>query len=621
MDVSVIIPTRNKEQELKRCLEAVLGQQFRGEFEVLVCDDGSTDGTPQMVRAWCRTALRLRYLTLPAPGLGPAAARNLGIRQAHAGLVAMTDDDTIPDVQWLEHLCAAVRPGVAGVEGRVTFGPPGEPPPGPCETAPVNETGGVYLTCNALYRREVLALVGGFDERFPFAAFEDCDLAARVLRHGAIAWAPDAVVIHPPRRIRWRTTTQRLRHLPWVMLTAKRYGYLGWPCFPTRHPRARTIWNALVALPIGRLQSALRAFRRHSAPALRACLRAVAEPWVALWIAVPELLRFDLESAAFLVDYLDLPARFLRVGVVIVNHRQPDQAIRCIRSFPPDTYPDLKWIVVENEAEPLQVEQLRRELPGVEWQVSHENLGYTGGNNLGIRRALELGCEYILIMNDDTECMAPDFIRRLVSFMELNPRAALAGPRVHFRRKGQVQNTVLHYPSLTRSLLNWFGFRLFPRHYHLSGDSVRQVEMLNGVCVMLRATAIRQVGAFDPRFFMYIEDADIGLRLRQAGWQLAYVPFDSIVHLQRETGYDLYGWASLLLRRNSVYFLQKHHRPGQAWAVATINMLLALLRSCATTSAKEFKRRLAFSRALWHELRAVLWTASWEERGSWRPSE
>lgn len=601
MDLSVVIPTHNKQSELRRCLEAVLSQQFSGEFEVLVCDDGSQDGTAETLLEWCRTEPRLRVLRQSPKG--PAAARNLGIRHARAPLIAMTDDDTIPQIRWLERLCAAAeRPGAVGAEGRVTAGRP----VGPWESAPFNESGGVYLTCNALYRRDALALVGGFDERFPFAAFEDCDLAARLRGHGRIEWAPDAVVIHPPRRASWRAALQRLRHWPWAMVTGARYRYIGWPSFPTRHPRARAVWNCVVKVPAGRLLSALRAFRSHPTQAVRAALWALAEPLIALAWLVPKLLRFDLESAALHMDFLNLAQRSPQVGLVIVAYKQPEQLEQCLQSFRRADYPNLKLIVIDSAADDAHVRQMQQRFPEADWVATAENVGYTGGNNLGIARALEHGSDYILLVNADTECVASDFIGRLVSFMELNPRVALAGPRVYLRRRSAVQNTVLRYPSLTRNLVDWFGFRFFPQLYERSGDEVRSAEMLNGVCVMLRAAAVREVGAFDPRFFMYVEDADLGLRLRKAGWLLAYVPVESIIHHQKETGYELEGSVSLLLRRNAVYFLMKHGRPLQAWGLAAANLFLALARACTSTSAHMFRRRFGFCRALWREFRAAL---------------
>ena len=80
MDVSIVILTHNKKLELQRCLQAVLALQFSGDFEVLVCDDGSDDGAPALVQEWSKAEPRLRYLVQPQRG--PAAGRNLGIRHA-----------------------------------------------------------------------------------------------------------------------------------------------------------------------------------------------------------------------------------------------------------------------------------------------------------------------------------------------------------------------------------------------------------------------------------------------------------------------------------------------------------------------------------------------------------
>jgi N-acetylglucosaminyl-diphospho-decaprenol L-rhamnosyltransferase len=595
MDVSVIIPTHNKVVDLGRCLEAVLGQQLDGSFEVLVCDDGSTDETGERMEAWSSSEPRLRYFR--QPNRGPAAARNLGIRHARAPLVAMIDDDTIPDPGWLRKLVeAARRPGAVAAEGRVT---PGRPL-SPAETAPVNDAGGVYLTCNLACRRDALLEVGGFDERFPYAAFEDCDLAAKLGEHGEIVWAPEAVVVHPPRALTWRATVRRLRHWPWVLVTGRRYGYLGWPRYPTRHPRARVLWSALVALPAGRFLEAVRG------RSLRVALWAAAEPFLALVRAVPEILAVDLESTALQMDYLNLSERLPPLGVVIVHYKQPELLVRCVESLRSSDYPALRIIVVDSASESASLDRLQVRLPEVEWIACADNVGYTGGNNLGLARAMEAGCEQILLLNADTECIAPDFLRRLARFLERNPRVALAGPRVYLRGRSEVQNTILHYPSVYRNLLDWVGYRLFPQRYQRSGDRVRAAEMLNGVCVMLRASAVRQVGAFDPRFFMYVEDADLGLRLRRAGWQVAYVPIDSIVHHQKDEGYDLYGEVSLMIRRNAVYFLRKHGRRAQAWGLAGGNLILALFRTCATASFGEFRRRLAFLQALRRELRLAL---------------
>jgi glycosyltransferase involved in cell wall biosynthesis len=193
IEISVIIPTRNRPRELQQCLHALASQSFPVEkYEVIVIDDGSDEDIQTVVRE----AGDGRYFRQAAKG--PAAARNLGIRQARGAVVAMTDSDTLPARDWLAKLAEAFmqHPEAVGVEGQVyaqnegAFGILGE--------GPTNREGGVYLTCNCAYRRDVLLKIGGFDETFPFPAYEDTELAARAKALGPIVWQPEAKVV-PPR--------------------------------------------------------------------------------------------------------------------------------------------------------------------------------------------------------------------------------------------------------------------------------------------------------------------------------------------------------------------------------------------------------------------------------------
>ena len=178
--VSVVVPTRDRPERLRRLLDSLAAQTVR-DFEVIVVDDGSVQPVPDAIRR-------------AAPG-GPSAARNDGWPRARAPLVAFVDDDCVATPGWLEALLA--RAGGAGVvvQGRTL------PEPGPLgpftRSLWVEEPGPYYQACNILYPRELLERLGGFDaEAFPYVG-EDTDLAWRALAAGArIEWAPDALVHH-----------------------------------------------------------------------------------------------------------------------------------------------------------------------------------------------------------------------------------------------------------------------------------------------------------------------------------------------------------------------------------------------------------------------------------------
>jgi glycosyltransferase involved in cell wall biosynthesis len=197
--VAVVVATHNRSERLRRLLEALERQTANG-FEVVIVDDGSTDDTQGILRDWeAANRLHLRSLRLERSA-GPATARNAGWRASDAELIAFTDDDCEPAPGWIEA-------GVEGLESDPTAFVQGPTAPPPDElanfgsfshTIEVRGLDPAFPTCNMFYRRDLLERVGGFDESFPGAGGEDCDLAWRAKAAGAHAvFAPDAVMHHP----------------------------------------------------------------------------------------------------------------------------------------------------------------------------------------------------------------------------------------------------------------------------------------------------------------------------------------------------------------------------------------------------------------------------------------
>ncbi|MDX2034600.1 MAG: glycosyltransferase family A protein [Blastocatellia bacterium] len=289
MKVSIIIPTRNRSADLRRCLQALAAQDFpREQFEVIVCDDGSDEEIASVVRPMMAAGLRVRC-ERQAPA-GPAAARNLGILHATGEIVAMTDSDTLPEPRWLSKLCEALDadPEAVGVEGMVYAENEGEFDP--LGEGPTNKSGGVFLTCNCAYRRSALLQVGGFDEGFPFPAYEDTDLAASAGRLGRILWQPEARVMHPQRPLTLRAVIRKLHHWEYVLLMGYRYGYLAWKRYPVRHPRLRVAALSVIALPLAKFKTAAEWFGRKPAEALKLAGFGLVESLGALVLVAPKAL-------------------------------------------------------------------------------------------------------------------------------------------------------------------------------------------------------------------------------------------------------------------------------------------------------------------------------------------
>ena len=304
IEVSIIVPTRDRLAELERCLIALAEQEFpSASYEVIVCDDGSTADVPGLLQRIKQHGGNWSYLRQNPKG--PSAARNLGIRRARGAIVAMTDSDTIPSRDWLAKLTQALteNPAAVGTEGRVYAGNAGEF--GLLGEGPTNQDGSVYLTCNCAYRRAVLLRAGGFDETFPYPAYEDTELAARAQQFGPIIWQPEAVVIHPERPLTLRGVLKKLRHWEYVLIMGLRYGYLAWRKYPVKHPRLRVAALAVLALPSAKFKKALRYIGAQPANALKLMLFGVLEAAGALFLVVPKTLFADYSGRVVRRDYLN----------------------------------------------------------------------------------------------------------------------------------------------------------------------------------------------------------------------------------------------------------------------------------------------------------------------------
>lgn len=198
--LSVVVPTFNRRRRLERLLQSIEAQVGAPPFEVIVVDDGSTDGTGDTLQAHpiCR------YLRMTNGG--PARARNAGWRIARGEVVVFTDDDVVPSDTWLRDMEAAMRDtgaaAVGGVVRSLTTGFVEDFVTAERLVDHGRDDGEVrfLVTANLAVKRSVLESVGGFDETFPLAAGEDTDLSFRLRKAGhRLAVVPSAEVGHDHR--------------------------------------------------------------------------------------------------------------------------------------------------------------------------------------------------------------------------------------------------------------------------------------------------------------------------------------------------------------------------------------------------------------------------------------
>lgn len=228
--ISVVIPTCRRPDLLQRCLEALARQDLApGAFEVIIVDDAASDATRAQVESWARRLASsdhtILYIPVTGPRHGPATARNIGWRAAHSEFIAFTDDDCQPAPDWLCAGLAAFATGAAGVSGKTILPLPSAPTDYEYNASLLAHA--EFITANCFYRRDALAMIGGFDERFTAAWREDSDLHFALLQNNAcLLTTAKAVVVHPIRPAQWGISLKQQRKSMFNALLYKKYPQL-----------------------------------------------------------------------------------------------------------------------------------------------------------------------------------------------------------------------------------------------------------------------------------------------------------------------------------------------------------------------------------------------------------
>jgi glycosyltransferase involved in cell wall biosynthesis len=234
--ISVVIPTYKRPQLLRRCLHALTKQTFSKEnYEVIVVSDGPDEITKQTVNEF--SSCQIIFLNTPERE-GPAAARNFGWQHADGILVAFTDDDTIPDRDWLNNIWQSYHgEKEIAYTGRIKVPLSSFPTDYELNTAGLETA--EFVTANCCCTKSALEKTGGFDERFSMAWREDSDLEFQLmLRQIPIVHLPGALVVHPVRKAPWGVSIKEQKKGMFNALLYKKY-----PELYRKKIQASPLWN------------------------------------------------------------------------------------------------------------------------------------------------------------------------------------------------------------------------------------------------------------------------------------------------------------------------------------------------------------------------------------------
>jgi GT2 family glycosyltransferase len=290
------------------------------------------------------------------------------------------------------------------------------------------------------------------------------------------------------------------------------------------------------------------------------------------------------------------------LSIIILNTNDREYLTKCLESLQTcTTCASVEIIVVDNASTDGSVEMVERRFPDVKIIRNKENLGFTKGNNVGIRASQG---RYLFLLNSDIVVLK-NCIDELVRYMDRNPRIGLLGPRI-LNPDLTHQSSCRRFPTLWNNFCTAVGLasilkgtRLFSGEhmFYFSGDSALDVDVLVGCFSVVRRAAMEEFGLLDEALYMYGDDVDWCRRCWNAGWPVSFFPGAQAIHYKAtSTKRDPIRYA-IMQQRSVLYYWNKYH--GSAgrigitcvvFAHLAIRLVAALVAQCLKPRAREESR-------------------------------
>ncbi len=241
------------------------------------------------------------------------------------------------------------------------------------------------------------------------------------------------------------------------------------------------------------------------------------------------------------------------VGIIILNWNGWKDTFACLDSLKALNYPNARVVLVDNGSSEAPPEDPRACYPDIEYLSLPENLGFVGGNNTGIRRAQELGADYVLLLNNDTE-VAPDFLHLLVETAESDSRIGMVGPTIYYYSLPDVIWSAGGEVDRLRGDTRQLGVDEAERGQY--GQTPRPVDWITGCALLVKVSAIEQIGELDERFFAYYEEAEWCARARRAGYRVVHDPRAKVWHKISQQRREASPVVNYYMTRNRLLYLR-----------------------------------------------------------------
>lgn len=247
-----------------------------------------------------------------------------------------------------------------------------------------------------------------------------------------------------------------------------------------------------------------------------------------------------------------------KVGIILVNYNGAKDTVECLNSLYTVNYKNKKIYVVDNNSSEDDLEYLESfiDCSYVKLIKLEENLGFSGGNNIGIKEALADGCKVIGLLNNDTT-VEDDFLNQLVIKLFSDKRIGAVVPQI----RDYYNESMVTYGG---GEINYLKGSVFIEGINRYEDSINNTERFvtfgHGCCLFLKKEVILKIGLLPEEYFLYFEDADYSIQLTNSGYKILYCPESIIYHkesVSTKKGSDNFQY---YFTRNRFYFIKKNFK-------------------------------------------------------------
>ena len=284
------------------------------------------------------------------------------------------------------------------------------------------------------------------------------------------------------------------------------------------------------------------------------------------------------------------------VSIVTVNFNGSEDTIEMIESLTRITYPNVEIIVVDNHSENDNPRRIKDKFPNVVLYESNLNMGFAGGNNLGIMRARG---EYILLLNNDT-IVDKGFLEPLVAKMQSDQNIGCVSAKLRYYYDRSVIQFAGYTPIDHRTMRSFaIGYREKDKGQH---DQDKETPYAHGAAMMVSMKVIKEIGIMSYIFFLYYEEADWSYRIKRAGYTIWYVHNSLVYHKESIAVGKLSDLKVYYQNRNRIVFMRRNVEGKDFYIGILYQLVVAIPKNAFKYLAKgKINYFYAYVRAIgWH---------------------